>query len=442
MKRKLIVVFAVLFALSITGTALAGNLADVPAKHWAYDSVANLAKVGLIEGYSDGTFKGDRTITRYEMAVLVSKAMDNYSKADDANKAEILKLTTEFAKELDKMGARLTVLEKNQPVLKFSGNFDMRYTVQHNSDPATPTGVTPQQRFRLNAMAKVDDKTSFGMRVVTKSPNMPTVDNSTVDFNTSTFTTFGTNNATFGYLDRYFGTTQVGKVNLVLGRQQLNTDPMGMLIDSGSSFDALSMNTKSGKFGFAASRGRWVKNVTYKTSTAAAAAFYAKYTSVDVDSLSVSYKNGKLDSSLWYSTLNNNKNNIALKKYWVGYANYLFNPQFSVATQYVKDTVSSDANAIGLVKLLYGDQVLKAKGQKNVSVTYYNAGHNSLITRFTPFDNPGLDNVNDDYRAMDLGVNYAFSNNFSTEAHVVKVTDRTDSNKSYDFYRILTHMKF
>lgn len=80
---------------------------DVPAGHWAYASVAKLAAAGIVDGYPDGTFKGDNLMTRYEMAQIVAKA---YAKgaigADD-------KLMAEFADELDNLGARVAKLEKS-----------------------------------------------------------------------------------------------------------------------------------------------------------------------------------------------------------------------------------------------------------------------------------------------------------------------------------------
>jgi hypothetical protein len=56
--------------------AQAGPLSDVPLNSWAYDAVNQLAKDGIIKGYPDGTFKGNRPMTRYEAAVLAYRAVD------------------------------------------------------------------------------------------------------------------------------------------------------------------------------------------------------------------------------------------------------------------------------------------------------------------------------------------------------------------------------
>ena len=74
MKKSL--VFAMAMALGVSATAFAANpFSDVPAGHWAYAAVAKLAAAGIVDGYPDGTYKGDRTMTRYEMAQIVAKAL-------------------------------------------------------------------------------------------------------------------------------------------------------------------------------------------------------------------------------------------------------------------------------------------------------------------------------------------------------------------------------
>ena len=105
MKKSLVLAMAM--ALGVSATAFAANpFSDVPAGHWAYASVAKLAAAGIVDGYPDGTFKGDNLMTRYEMAQIVAKA---YAKgaigADD-------KLMAEFADELDNLGVRVAKLEK------------------------------------------------------------------------------------------------------------------------------------------------------------------------------------------------------------------------------------------------------------------------------------------------------------------------------------------
>lgn len=73
-KRSIILTTFMGLAIGITGTFAATNsFPDVPANHWAKSAVDNLTTAGVINGYKDGTFKGDNNITRYEAAVIVDK---------------------------------------------------------------------------------------------------------------------------------------------------------------------------------------------------------------------------------------------------------------------------------------------------------------------------------------------------------------------------------
>ncbi|MBP2665013.1 MAG: S-layer protein, partial [Firmicutes bacterium] len=108
MKKSLVVMLTLIFILGIAGTALAANpFSDVPAGHWAYSAVNKLATAGIVDGMGDGTFKGDKTLTRYEMATFVARAMAKEDKATAEQKALINKLAQEFAGELQGLGVRV-----------------------------------------------------------------------------------------------------------------------------------------------------------------------------------------------------------------------------------------------------------------------------------------------------------------------------------------------
>lgn len=160
--KKLVIALSLALVLGIAGTAFAAAnpFVDVPAKHWAYESVAKLAKAGIIDGYGDGTFRGDKTLTRYEMAVIVAKAMANQEKADAVQKAEIAKLETEFSDELSKLGVRVTALENKVGNIKFTGEVRERYEYMKNPSVSTnnPALLT---RFRLTMNAQLTDDLAF-----------------------------------------------------------------------------------------------------------------------------------------------------------------------------------------------------------------------------------------------------------------------------------------
>ena len=118
MKKSLVLAMAM--ALGVTASAYAANpFSDVPAGHWAYDSISKLAAAGIIEGYGDDTFRGDRLMTRYEMAQIVAKAL--------AKGANVDKLAAEFADELDALGVRVAALEKKSDNVKITGQFRYHY---------------------------------------------------------------------------------------------------------------------------------------------------------------------------------------------------------------------------------------------------------------------------------------------------------------------------
>jgi hypothetical protein len=132
MKKGLIVVAAAA-TLCFTNIALAASdqFSDVPAKHWAYDAVSKLAQAGIVSGY-DGSFQGERTLTRYQMAEIVANAMTKTDKANAENKALIDKLSAEFSDELKALGKRVDTVEKKQGPLTIDGFAQYRYEYTKN----------------------------------------------------------------------------------------------------------------------------------------------------------------------------------------------------------------------------------------------------------------------------------------------------------------------
>ncbi|MTI60960.1 MAG: S-layer homology domain-containing protein [Firmicutes bacterium] len=67
---------AMLLVLALTTTAFAASFADVPSSHWAYQAVNKLVASGILSGYPDGTFKGQNNLSRYEIAVVVARVLE------------------------------------------------------------------------------------------------------------------------------------------------------------------------------------------------------------------------------------------------------------------------------------------------------------------------------------------------------------------------------
>lgn len=87
---------------SIITSSNLNSFSDVPKDHWAYEALDYLAQHGIIEGYTNGTFQGNRAMTRYEVASIVAKALKS-DKGDIADKAVLKQLKDEFNPELEAM---------------------------------------------------------------------------------------------------------------------------------------------------------------------------------------------------------------------------------------------------------------------------------------------------------------------------------------------------
>lgn len=139
--KKLLSLSAAAIIMSTAGVACAASnpFSDVPKDSWAYDAVATLAADGVIDGYPDGTYKGNNTMTRFEMAQIVARAMAK-TDIDKVDKALVDKLAAEFAEELDNLGVRVADLEKKSDNVIFTGTARLRY------DDGDINATNPNQR--------------------------------------------------------------------------------------------------------------------------------------------------------------------------------------------------------------------------------------------------------------------------------------------------------
>ena len=150
MKKSLVLAMAM--ALGVTASAYAANpFSDVPAGHWAYDSINKLAAAGVIEGYGDATFGGDKLMTRYEMAQIVAKAM--------AKGANVDKLAAEFADELDNLGVRVANLEKKADNVKVTG--ELRYKYMSQDGDVNDSNHDTDLRSRIWVNGQINDDWSY-----------------------------------------------------------------------------------------------------------------------------------------------------------------------------------------------------------------------------------------------------------------------------------------
>ena len=201
---KKILAIAAVAALSAGVSAYAANpFSDVTPSDWAYQAVVDLSDQGVVEGYPDGTFKGERNITRYEMAQIIARMLAKEDQLNAEQRATLDKLAGEYADELANLGVRVSNLEKKVGNLYWSGDARMRY-----QDKAVDEADGWNGRMRINVKGQVNDSTYVQGRLT-----------SNMDFKTN-----GDNDVVFDQLfaNHDFGkaaTVRLGRIPVAFGDQ-------------------------------------------------------------------------------------------------------------------------------------------------------------------------------------------------------------------------------
>ena len=152
---KKILALAAVAALTAGVSAYAANpFSDVNPSDWAYQAVVDLSEQGVVEGYPDGTFRGERNITRYEMAQIIARMLAKEDQLNAEQRATLDKLAGEYADELANLGVRVSNLEKKVGNIYWSGDARMRY-----QDNAVGAADGWNGRMRINVKGQVNDST-------------------------------------------------------------------------------------------------------------------------------------------------------------------------------------------------------------------------------------------------------------------------------------------
>ena len=153
---KKILALAAVAALTAGVSAYAANpFSDVSTDDWAYQAVADLSDQGVVEGYPDGTFKGERNMTRYELAQIIARLMAKEDQLNAEQQATLDKLAGEYADELANLGVRVSNLEKKVGNIAWSGDARMRYQTKDNDGGKDSWNG----RMRINAKWAPNDAT-------------------------------------------------------------------------------------------------------------------------------------------------------------------------------------------------------------------------------------------------------------------------------------------
>lgn len=146
---------AALFAATAFNVSAANPFADVDTSSWAYQAVSQLSDQGVVDGYPDGTFKGDKNVSRYELAQIIARLMAKEDQLNAEQRATLDKLAGEYADELANLGVRVSNLEKKVGNISWSGDAKMWYV---NNSKKT-RGDSWKGRMRIKVRGQVNDST-------------------------------------------------------------------------------------------------------------------------------------------------------------------------------------------------------------------------------------------------------------------------------------------
>ena len=100
------------FAGAAFSVSAANPFSDVDSDSWAYQAVSTLSDENIVDGYPDGTFRGNKHLTRYELAQVIAKLMAKSDRLSPERQAVIQQLSKEYKDELANLGVRISELEK------------------------------------------------------------------------------------------------------------------------------------------------------------------------------------------------------------------------------------------------------------------------------------------------------------------------------------------
>ena len=339
---KKILALAAVAALTAGVSAYAANpFSDVSTDDWAYQAVSDLSDQGVVEGYPDGTFKGERNMTRYELAQIIARLMAKEDQLNAQQQATLDKLAGEYADELANLGVRVSNLEKKVGNIYWTGDARMRYI----NNAGKTEKDTWDGRMRLNVKGQVNDDTYVQGRIVT---NMYFKDgDASKDGNT--------------IMDRLFVNHNFGdKTSVVLGRQSLTVFG-GLQYDD--AFDGAKLAYNDGKLDAYAAFGQL--NADYKDKDVA------------FGGLGYDFGVAKLNAAYFNFTGSKAKSEIGFDSIWG--TNLVVPVQnFSVFGEYW-DSNADKADSAWQAGLGYNTLDLAKPGSFALNVAYNKVGDNAYL---------------------------------------------------------------
>jgi hypothetical protein len=390
MKKTLVsaLTTAIVVGAASTTFAAANPFSDVPADSWAYDAVAQLAKDGVIDGYGDGTYRGDQQITRYEMAQMVARSMAK-TDVSASDKAMIDKLAAEFADELGNLGVRVAALEKKVDNVKWYG--EMRYYYKSAREDKKAKDNVQYMNLRLYADATVNENWTVKSRIEYKS-----------DLNSSKNAT-GTSSAADGngdvYLNRAYAEGVYGNTVIDLGKfPAYTTLDQGMVFDDQLS-GAMAQFGKDVKVSVWGGRFNGDAN-NANSYKAGQSVEVVNYQAIEIDSNQAK----KLTWGAAYHHVNGAQWNGHIWELGLGYK---FTPTVAAHVAYARGSASdadSSSKKAYNVQVNYKGANAANKGSFGIFAAYRYLGAAATIS-------PTYDEMGRDQKGWDLGFNYALQKN-------------------------------
>ena len=399
---KKILALAAVAALTAGVSAYAANpFSDVTPDDWAFQAVSDLSVQGVVEGYPDGSFKGERNMTRYELAQIIARLMAKEDQLNAEQQATLDKLAGEYADELANLGVRVANLEKKVGNISWSGDARMQYQHALNDDGKAKDADVWSGRMRINVEGQVNDQVTVNGRFVNE-----------MDFKNgdSSSTSMDRINAKWTPNDATYVT---------IGRQGVALDVTGTFWDEDAVFDGVAAGWDNGKVGVEAGYGRFksAENEAEGWSTQdKTEAWYGKLTGHIADAADVSafyLKNAQKqdqgaqvgeNASAWGAGLS----------YGIG--------DFTVDGDYVKtqNTKGGDA-ALWTAGLTYGEVDTDKVGSWSLGAHYVKADNGSMFLGCS---------------ALDMGdqLSYAWNNDADVHFWAAKLGVAVQKNVELDAY--------
>ena len=403
MKKQFAAIFAATAVLGVTTAFAANPFSDVTPDSWAYQAVSQLASAGIVNGYPDGTFKGQNDITRYEMAQMVAKAMANQDRANAEQQAMINRLADEFSNELNNLGVRVARLEDRVGNVKVTGDARLRYRDTENGKSKFDA------RARVQFNAKVNDRTDAVVRLTSGN------------FELGNSTTGGNADAQIdrAYVNHKFGE----RVSLKAGR-------FGQVAGGGLAFDGTFDGVQ-----FNAGNDKVNAQVAYGYAVSGEAAGYTKDQNVTNVLVNLNGKVGKHTMvGGFYDRVNQDSDNDYKNVYGFNVdANF---DKVWVGGEWLRDS-HVDKSQAWTAGVGFGNYDIKKQGTWGVYGQYFNAKENAPIV-----DTTYNHIYTTDAKGWMASIDYALQNNVGLSANYGFNWKEQNGDKLDNFYRADLNYKF